>query len=91
MNKTEFLEGVLFNKYKDENLHNSEYFKSLLKKQNIKGINVENLYRKIVNYQIDKYGEQISRGHVKMGRDYENINKDFGKKDKFKYYKNIEW
>lgn len=91
MDKQEFLEGVLFNKYKDENLHNSEYFKSLLKKQNIKDVHAENLYRKIVNYQIDKYGEQLSRGHVKMGLDYENINKDFKKKDKIPYYKNINW
>ena len=89
MNRTDFIEGVLFNKYKDEILHNSEHFKSLVK--DYKEVNKENLYRKIINYQIDKYGEQLYARGKKLGRDYEDINKDFSKKDKIDYWKYINW
>ncbi len=89
MNRTDFIEGVLFNKYKDEILHNSEYFKFLIK--DYKDVNKENLYRKIVNYQVEKYGEQLYQRGKKIGRDYENLNKDFTKKDKIEYWKYINW
>lgn len=51
--KNEFIENYLFEMYKNNCFRNSGEFKDLVDKYKIKA---SDLYRKIQNYQIQKYG-----------------------------------
>ena len=54
---------LIYGLYKDKPVKNCNYFKYLLKKEhNISQFNYRDVYREIVNYQIDKYGEQLWMG-----------------------------
>ena len=52
------LEKLLFNMFKDEKFRNTESLKSKVGKL-ADNIDFRELYTKIINYQIDKYGEQL--------------------------------
>ena len=52
-------ENILFVLYKDKPLDNKKTFKQKLKKY-AKEINIDNLFIKINNYQIDKYGSALN-------------------------------
>lgn len=67
MDKVEFKEELIFNQYKDQIIYNTDWFRSRVKD---KDINVEKVYRRIVNYQIDKYGESLYKNNIKPGRDF---------------------
>lgn len=51
-------EEILFNNIKDNELLSAENFRSLYKN---KEINFTRLYRRIINYQIKKYGISLSK------------------------------
>lgn len=86
MNKKEFKEQLIFEKYKNQIMYSSDWFRSQIKDEDV---NVENLYRKIVNYQIDKFGIQLYKKGMKMGLDYENTKGDFDKP--MKINEHIKW
>lgn len=59
----DFKENFLFEKYKDCNLKSSGEFRNKLRKSNFKDyedVDIGELYRRIVNYQIKKYGNSLS-------------------------------
>ena len=58
-----FKEEYLFTKYKDAQLKSSAEFRSKLSKSRIKDyedVDIGQLYKRIVNYQIKKYGNSLS-------------------------------
>ena len=57
MDKKEFEENYLFEKYKDTPLKNSKDFKKRVEKYI--NINVSSVYAKIINYQIKTYGATL--------------------------------
>jgi hypothetical protein len=63
-------EELLFKMFKDEKFKNTESLKSKIGslKDNI---DFTKLYKRIINYQIDKYGEQLC-AYEKQGIDYEH-------------------
>lgn len=66
-----FKEQVIFEKEKDLALGSSELFYRKLKyeyKLKNRPIAFSNLYRKIINYQIDKYGTTISDSDCDYGK-----------------------
>ena len=74
----EFKEELLFNKYKDTKICNSDYLRC---RYNDPDIDLTRLYRRIVNYQIDKYGSNLAyKGS--QGLDYVDTKKDITKRGK---------
>lgn len=58
----DFKEEYLYIKYRDKYIGSSEKFRYALIKEkfkDMKDVNISNLYRRIINYQIKKYGAQI--------------------------------
>lgn len=72
MDKCNFKEELMFNLYKDQVICNADWLRSRVKTS---GVNVENLHKRIVNYQIDTYGESLYK-NVKAGRDYIDTKKN---------------
>lgn len=65
-------EELLFKMFKDEKFKNTESLRSKI--GSLKDtVDFTKLYKRIINYQIDKYGEQLC-GYEKMGIDYEHTN-----------------
>ena len=56
MLKVNFKEEYLFNKYKDSYIKTARSFREKVIKNGFKDINISEVYRRIVNYQIGKYG-----------------------------------
>ena len=81
MNQKEFKEELLFNKYKDTKICNSDYLRSRFHDADI---DLTRLYTRIVNYQVDKYGCNLAfKGS--QGIDYADTKRDIikdKKKDK---------
>lgn len=57
-----FKEDYVFTKYKDKCFKNSATLKGEIIK-NYPGVDAEKLHVRIVNYQIDKYGDILRRQH----------------------------
>ena len=58
---TQFKENMIFQMFKDKCIGTAQKFKKEMKdKYNID--NVRDVYIKIVNYQVEKYGEQLRSG-----------------------------
>lgn len=53
-----FKELYVFNLYKNASLGNAELFRGLINKK-FKGLDVNAIYKKIVNYQVKKYGSTL--------------------------------
>ena len=71
--KGELVEQLIFEAYKDKDVRSAVYFKDLIKKDY--GIKVtSDLYRKIINYQVEKYGVTL------QNLDYREYIKYFGLK-----------
>lgn len=64
MNKEEFQENYLFEKYKNSVFRNGEDFRNTLKNES--NINLDNLYRRIIIYQVKTFGYSLS--NKDMGR-----------------------
>ena len=60
MDKKEFEENYIFEKYKDTPLKNSKEFRKKIEKHI--NIDVSSVYAKIINYQIKTYGETLIEG-----------------------------
>lgn len=54
MSKTSFLEEFIFAKYKDKYIGNAKKFKGLIKK-NYKDVDADEIYRRVINYQVATY------------------------------------
>jgi hypothetical protein len=78
MNRDEFKEELLFNKYKDTKICNSDYLRSRYKDSDV---NLTRLYTRIVNYQIDRYGHNLACAG-RQGVDYADTKKDITKDKK---------
>lgn len=74
----EFKEELLFNKYKDTKICNSDYLRC---RYNDPDIDLTRLYTRIVNYQIDKYGSNLAYKGA-QGLDYVDTKKDITKRGK---------
>lgn len=61
-----FKEKLLFELYKDKPIINAKSFKRKI--YSIPGIDCNMLYRKVVNYQIEKYGETIDEEQIYSSR-----------------------
>ena len=60
MNLKKFKEECIFTKYKNHCFKNANGFRSMLTKyHNDEDIDIDGIYRRIVNYQINKYGESL--------------------------------
>ena len=71
MNKEEFKENVLFNIYKDQVVCNADWLRTRV---DVAQVDVARLHRKIVNYQIDTYGQSLYK-KVRCGVDYADTKK----------------
>lgn len=78
MNQKEFKEELLFNKYKDTKICNSDYLRSRYKDTDI---DITRLYTRIVNYQVDKYGCNLAFKGT-QGVDYADTKRDITKDKK---------
>lgn len=78
MNRDEFKEELLFNKYKDTKICNSDYLRCRYKDNDV---NLTRLYTRIVNYQVDRYGHNLAYGG-RQGVDYADTKKDITKDTK---------
>ena len=58
MTPKEFEESYIFNKYKDTGFESCKHFRKEVEK--FKNINIRDIYVKIVNYQINTYGETLT-------------------------------
>lgn len=66
MNKKE----LIFNIHKEDIIEDTiRYKKNLIKKYGLSGDEVHDLFARIVNYQIEKYGYQIQRYVEDVSRD----------------------
>lgn len=64
-----FIEEFIFAKYKDRSIGNAKKFKGLVKKR-FDGVDLDGLYRRIVNYQVEKYnGCLTSDSYDKLPKD----------------------
>ena len=55
----EFIENIIFENEKDKGFKNSyEFYKLLLSKYKI-GKKIPDLYKRIINYQIERYGQSL--------------------------------
>lgn len=52
-------DDIVFVLFKDETLHGKNEFKKSVKKYGSQ-INIDNVYLRIINYQVDKYGQTLS-------------------------------
>ena len=66
--KRDLVEQLIFEAYKDKDVRSALYFKELIKKEYGYKVSYD-LYAKIVNYQVEKYGVTLQnleyREHVK--------------------------
>lgn len=54
------IEILIYETFKDEPMNGSTHFKKLCSKRfNVKNVNYSNIYAKIVNHQISKYGSVL--------------------------------
>lgn len=67
MNSNNFKEDCIFEELKDKSFQNAKDFKERLVKK-YKNVNVQNIYLRVANYQIKKYGT-ILRGYNKINGD----------------------
>lgn len=59
-NSGDLVEELIFNVYKDKDVISAKYFKEIIKKDY--GYNASSgLYRKIINYQVKKYGRTLQK------------------------------
>ena len=58
MNLKSFKEDYVFTQYKDKPLINARVFKKMIREK-YKNIDVDNLYIKIIIYQVKEYGESL--------------------------------
>lgn len=70
--ETDFKTNYLFTKYKDKSLCNKMTKYNLIEDSNKLEINYTVVYKKIVNYQIAKYGYQLSS----TGYEYKRTRED---------------
>lgn len=73
MNKKDFVDNVLFERFKDEPVGTANDFRRVLAENGIKIENITNLFVKITNYQLKKYGTVIA--YVKKAKYYDEKNK----------------
>lgn len=79
MSLKNFKEEYLFAKYKDKCIYSAAKFKGEIK--DYKNINASDLYVRIINYQIKKYGRPLSgTGNRPMYIPLENINNNSSKR-----------
>jgi hypothetical protein len=78
MNRSEFKEELLFNKYKDTKICNSDWLRS---RYSDNDVNLTRLYTRIVNYQVDRYGHNLAYAG-RQGVDYADTKKDITKDKK---------
>lgn len=78
MNRSEFKEELLFNKYKDTKICNSDWLRS---RYSDNDVNLTRLYTRIVNYQVDRYGRNLAYSG-RQGVDYADTKKDITKDKK---------
>ena len=71
MEKSELglVDKLIYEAYKDRAVNGMNYFKKKIK-SDYGIIPSSDLYRKIINYQIKKYGKQLN---VDLGREYERL------------------
>lgn len=72
--KGDLVEKLIFEAFKDKYIRNAEAFRQYIKKEYNYEVSTD-LYKKIVNYQVKKYGETLSN---RVQREY---NKYFYQKD----------
>jgi hypothetical protein len=60
MDKKEFEENYIFEKYKDTAFRNCKHFRKSVEKYI--NIDISKVYAKIINYQIKTYGETLTGG-----------------------------
>ena len=83
---TNFIENFIFENEKDTPIHNSIEFKKILKdKYNLKYI--PDLYKKLVNYQISKYGESLANSSLVETRSRDDCIRKGINARKRKYYR----
>lgn len=85
MEKSELglVDKLIYEVYKDRAVNGMNYFKKKIK-SDYGIIPSSALYRKIINYQIEKYGKQLN---VDLGREYERL---FYEKNKKNRKNNVE-
>lgn len=68
---------LIFNMYKDEYIGAKKFRAIVSKKYKLSDIEISNIYAKINNYQIEKYGERISSEYeLKSAEEYKKIARD---------------
>jgi hypothetical protein len=67
------LKELIFNMYKETNMGSRKFRTIISKKYKLSDIEISNIYAKINNYQINKYGGRINK-------EYELINREEYKK-----------
>lgn len=77
MNKEEFQENYLFEKYKNCAFRNGEDFRNTLK--NKTNINLDNLYRRIIIYQVKTFGYSLSNKDMRSNVDRQRLIKSRNK------------
>lgn len=77
MNKEEFQENYLFEKYKNSAFRNGEDFRDTLK--NKTNINLDNLYRRIIIYQVKTFGYSLSNKDIGSNADRQRLIKSRNK------------
>lgn len=60
---------LIFNMYKDEVIISKKFRKGIEKKYNISSDDARNLYVKIINYQIKKYGSRLDTNEPAMTKE----------------------
>lgn len=60
MSKKSFIENIIFAKEKDKVLGGSKKFRKHISETYNLEVNVSDIYSRIINYQIEKYGEVLS-------------------------------
>lgn len=82
-------EKILFEIYKDSSEINSKEFRDRLRNKH-KDINFSDVYTKINNYQIKKYGQTLDYRVYKLGReDYIRLGANIRKSRKSKGWKKV--
>lgn len=60
MSKKNFIENIIFAKEKDKVLGGSKKFRKHILETYDLEVNVSDIYKRIINYQIEKYGEVLN-------------------------------
>ena len=85
---------LIFNMYKDKVVISKNFRKEIAKKYNISGDDARNLYIKIQNYQIKKYGKRLDTYESTMTKEVSSRihkeAKDRKNSKKNNYWKNSE-